>query len=513
MKNRFTFLMAFCLMAMSSFSQVVDIASGFDNPVGVALGGNTLFVSEYYGNKVSSIDISQTNPIATTFVSGIFNPTGLLLNGNDLYVNSASSGSTYKIDLTQPTPTVEVFVSNIPGAEGLLLAGDDLYISYMWGAGGIKKVNINNPATVTDVISGCEVGGMVIKGNELYFAESLSGTRVKKFTLGVPNPTAVTVVSNLSGPNGLTLNGNFLYISEANGTRILRIDITETNPTPEAIVTGLSKPSLTVFDGIDMYFSQELVGKVSKLAIANPSFSNIGNICANAVPTDLGGASPTGGSYSGPGVTNNGNGETFAFNPAAAGGPGTYTVTYTAINGSTATSTLTVVAPPTVTINLPMDTFYMTQAMPQMGINGGGTPAGGVYSDPYAEINDDGNGMTFSFNGNVTVNLDNTIKYTYTAANGCTNTAQQNIWVSGQPSAVHDLSSLQVVVAPNPTSGMVEIQGIQPEAIKVVDSLGRLVLSQKGSQQVDLSHLPSGMYTLLVGLGNGEWGSAKVVKE
>lgn len=406
-------------MAMSSFSQVVDVASGFFTPVGVALGGNTLYVSEFDGNKISSIDITQMNPTPSTVVSGISGPTGLFLNGTDLYVNSQFSNTTYKVDLTQPTPTAAVFASNIPSAEGLLLAGDELYISYKGGAGGIKKVNINNPGTVTDVISGCDVGGMVIKNNELYFAESIDGTRVKKFTLGVPNPTPVTVVSNLSGPNGLTLNGNFLYISEAGsgGSRILRIDITETTPTPEVIVMGLSRPSLTVFDGLEMYFSQEGGGKVSKLAIVNPSFSNIGNICTNAIPADLGGASPTGGTYSGPGVTDDGNGETFTFDQNVAGGLGTYTVTYTLGNGNSATSSLTVVAPPTVTFSPPATVLLNagTQALTS------GTPAGGTYAGP---------GVTgSSFNPMAAGVGTHTITYTYTAANGCSGMASGTITV------------------------------------------------------------------------------------
>ncbi len=51
------------------------------------------------------------------------------------------------------------------------------------------------------------------------------------------------------------------------------------------------------------------------------------------VQTGLGGGSPAGGVYSGPGVTDDGNGMTYSFDPAAAGGVGTYTITYTYTNG------------------------------------------------------------------------------------------------------------------------------------------------------------------------------------
>ncbi len=58
-----------------------------------------------------------------------------------------------------------------------------------------------------------------------------------------------------------------------------------------------------------------------------PSFTALADLCIDAgVQTGLSGASPTGGTYSGPGVTDNGNG-TYSFDPSAATA-GTHTLTY-----------------------------------------------------------------------------------------------------------------------------------------------------------------------------------------
>ena len=58
------------------------------------------------------------------------------------------------------------------------------------------------------------------------------------------------------------------------------------------------------------------------------SLSVLEEVCASSdVLTDLGGGTPSGGIYSGPGVTDNGNGSTFTFDPAAAG-IGVHTITY-----------------------------------------------------------------------------------------------------------------------------------------------------------------------------------------
>jgi hypothetical protein len=355
-------------------------------------------------------------------VFNISKPTGLLINGTTLYVNSENNSKTYKVDLTQGTPTPVEFVAGIPGAEGLLLNGTDLYISYKYSGGGIKKVNINDPTTLTNVITNCPAGGMVIKNNELFFGESINGSRVKKFNLTTPNPVPTVVLENLLGPNGLTLNGNFVYVSEAGpgGQRIVRFDVTQSVPVVETVVSGLSSPSLAVFDGLDMYFSQEVNGKVSKLVVNTPVFNSL-IYCTGSNNANLGGASPTGGTYSGPNITNNGNGETFTFT----GGVGTYTVTYTLTNGATVTAALAAVNPPSVSVTAPAPVNL--SAGVQMGWTGG-TPMGGIYSGP--GITDNGNGISYNFDPAAAGLGTHTLTYTYTAVNGCGASATATVTVT-----------------------------------------------------------------------------------
>ncbi len=74
-------------------------------------------------------------------------------------------------------------------------------------------------------------------------------------------------------------------------------------------------------------FSQ---GVANILNLPNVTFTVPEDIFEDAgVQTGLGGGMPTGGIYSGPGVTDDGNGMTFSFDPAVAGGVGNYTITYT----------------------------------------------------------------------------------------------------------------------------------------------------------------------------------------
>ncbi|MEL6658244.1 MAG: hypothetical protein AAFR36_17420, partial [Bacteroidota bacterium] len=118
-------------------------------------------------------------------------------------------------------------------------------------------------------------------------------------------------------------------------------------------------------------------------------------ICLNdPVLADQSGGAPLGGTYTGPGVTDNGDG-TFDFDPAAAG-VGLHIITYTLVDGNSCSSSASVALQ---VFDLPEVNFT---ALDDLCVNdevqtelGGGTPAGGVYSGP--GVTDDGNGLTYSF--------------------------------------------------------------------------------------------------------------------
>ncbi len=400
--------MAFCLLASTAYAQLVDVVTGLDFPYGLALDGNDLYISQALANKISKIDISLPNPpivdVATVSV-----PLALFLDGDELYFSEELSGIIGKINISQPNPMPTVVVTGLQTPTGLLKMGNILYItdqstSILY----YTDLSLPNPSPV-QLLAGFNIPtAMVFKDSVLYVAE-FGGARISSVDLKQTPLVRNTFVSGIASPVGMTLNGNFLYIAGA--SQVVKVDINQPNPSATVVVGGLSSARQVAFDGIDMYIAQvgggqAGQGKISKLEIAQPVFSALGTICANALPANLGGASPTGGTYSGPGVTDNGDGETFSFNPAAAGGAGTYTITYTATNGNTAT--LTVAEAPVVSWSggtlAPLDLGTVPLAV--------GSPAGGTYS---------GSGVLLGnmFNTYLAGVGMHPLTYTYTAANGC----------------------------------------------------------------------------------------------
>ncbi len=229
----------------------------------------------------------------------------------------------------------------------------------------------------------------------------------------------------------------------------------------------------------------------------------------------LGGGTPEGGIYSGPGVMDDGNGETFTFDPATAGvGVHTITYSYSSAAGcsSSGSNTIEVFDLPAVSLDL-ADTLLMTQASPLTGL-GGGFPLGGTYTSNFPdEMMDDGNGETFSFTDQIFIGDFIQIIYTYTDANGCSNTATHNVFIGDSTTSTDELEELPFKIYPNPTTGLISLQDIEADEIKVYDRIGRLVNSfSNPGNTIDLTDQIPGMYILIIQADEKHY-AAKIIKE
>ena len=143
--------------------------------------------------------------------------------------------------------------------------------------------------------------------------------------------------------------------------------------------------------------------------------------CLNASAFALSGGTPTGGIYTGPGVSGNN------FTPALAG-TGLKTLTYTYTNPSTGCSASVT---NTVFVNV-LETIIWSNVLVPQCINStsyiltGGSPSGGTYSG----IGVIGNNFNASLAGVGT----HTLTYSYTDLNGCTNSTTNSITVNILPS-------------------------------------------------------------------------------
>lgn len=334
MKKLYTLLTFLCFAAFTLTAQTTtEVVGGASGAKGLALKGNDLYVAAVSAGKVYKIDITAPTPMLEEVVS-LTSPNGLAFKEDDLYITTSSGIS--KVDLTAPTPTAV----NVISATNLgypLVIGDELYYCNQ-PSNQVEKINLleSTPSPTVVVSEVSYPGGLAQKGDQLYIV-SLNSNSIFAINLNDTSPTLETIVSGLNAPLGLAINGSFLYTSVWGGLN--QIDLNAENPTGVSVSgVSLGSPQDVLFNAGIMYITNG--SSVYKIEGLTPSFTLPENVCADGATVSLGGASPTGGVYSGTGVTDDGNGETFTFDFAGQGA-GTYTVTYT-LNGASNTADFTI---------------------------------------------------------------------------------------------------------------------------------------------------------------------------
>ena len=196
----------------------------------------------------------------------------------------------------------------------------------------------------------------------------------------------LTVYEGTSG--SVTTENTIVYGPAATISNSLTIGdiITASNPDLCLIFVINSIPTgLTCQDGFDT----PLEVCSESLAVATVTFTALADLCVNAgVQTGLSGGSPTGGIYSGTGVTDDGNGMTYSFDPAVAG-VDVHSLTYTNVGSASDDIEVLALVSPTFTALADL----CIDAGVQTGL-GSAAPAGGVYSG--SGVTDNGNG-TYDF--------------------------------------------------------------------------------------------------------------------
>ena len=217
-------------------------------------------------------------------------------------------------------------------------------------------------------------------------------------------------------------------------------------------VAGTGNHVLTYTYSDSLGCSASANSTINVIALPTASLAAFNSICEDSTPFGLSGGTPSGGTYSGTGVSGG------VFNPAVAGA-GTHTITYTVTTGpgcaDSATSNITVNPLPTVTFGALGD---VCQASPAFALTGG-SPTGGTYSGIGVSL-----GM---FDPGATGPGMFPITYTYTDSNGCSNTANQiqtvldSITITLNPLAdICENDSAVILTGGNPLGGVFSGTGV-----------------------------------------------------
>ncbi|MBI3502626.1 MAG: right-handed parallel beta-helix repeat-containing protein [Bacteroidetes bacterium] len=177
---------------------------------------------------------------------------------------------------------------------------------------------------------------------------------------------------------------------------------------------------------------------------------------------------------------------------------GTYNDTLQTVNGcdSVIVTALTINSLPSVSLSLNPDTVCISSGAYALT---GGSPNGGIYS---------GAGVSAgNFNPSMAGNGLHNIIYTYTDANNCTNSDTAHVFVDLCTGVQTYFNSEEIIISPNPTTGIFTIQFADPStllkvtAVEITNLLGEKIYSSvinSSKSEIDLSKTSKGIYFIKV---------------
>ncbi|MBA3901008.1 MAG: hypothetical protein H0X62_12510, partial [Bacteroidetes bacterium] len=344
----------------------------FENTVIPTAGGSDIFIAKL-NDFVTDFEVSSTSLCAGASFYGVFYGIEFNSNNNFTLELSDSSGSFLN-------PTI---VGSLAGT-----LGDTIYgiipFSIATGQNYRLRVKSSSPEAigreVNIIITAIPIAQVSYTGNTVF----CQGGNLQLTAQQEP------------GFNYQWLrNGNF--ISNA------------TNSSYTASQSGMYV--IRVSNSCDTVFSVPV--EVIVHPLPNVTISPFNSVCLNEAPFALSGGTPSGGIYSGPGVSFPNN-----FNPSAAGtGFRNITYTFTDQNGCTnsANRNIQVMSIPSVSLAIPSQICLQDTAL----LLDGGNPKGGTFS---------GTGVSGNyFEPAIAGEGDHLITYVYTNSSGCSDTAALSI--------------------------------------------------------------------------------------
>jgi glucose/arabinose dehydrogenase len=322
--------------------------------------------------------------------------------------------------------------------------------------GNVYVTNLNNGNVRKIVSNDCTPTAFVAEEDTV---------RVCADSIRLESPFAPAQVYSWTTPSGTT-SGNSVWVTQSGWVNLTVINQSACLNKDSAYIEILGAPPIPTITGIDPVY------------------------CGNQAINDTLIGSPSGGIFSGPGISGN------VFNPVAAG-VGQFNINYLFTDSnlckSSSSQVLTVAAPPATSIS-GLDTIYCSNLSPADTIIG--LPSGGIFS---------GTGMSSNvFNPAGIANGSYVITYQYVDSNNCTGSSSQNVAVEFCSGITQPTSSGLQISNFSTSAGNLEI-GIKcsfnsATEYQVTDYMGRIMASGKlflkeGEQRINVPvKTDSGIY-------------------
>ncbi len=226
-----------------------NFITGLSSPQGLLLSGNSLFVTNFFGNgsvgNVGTYNATTGTANNASLVTGLDGTDSVALFGNNLFVSNIG-GTIGEYNATTGAAINANFITGIGNPQGIALFGSNLLIAD----------SNSNRVLEYDALTGILINGnfitglngpsmLAVMGNSLFvsnFGTGTDGTVGKyKATTGAAI-NAAFIPSGLNAPDGLAVAGNKLYVVNFGGGTVGEYDATTGAAINASLITGLNQP-------------------------------------------------------------------------------------------------------------------------------------------------------------------------------------------------------------------------------------------------------------------------------
>ncbi len=268
MKKSIIFLLVVFLFSNIATNAQVTEVFNVTGPWGITVKDDVIYVGSNTESIVYKKDLMDTSVDPQTYVQGINGASALTTIGDTLYIGERNGNKVSTYLLTEAGGEASACQGFEFPPVGLGSKDGVLYIAEREG----------NKITTVDMNLGCGSGfstvvneidqayGLTLNGEILYGSDA-NGGLVFSFDLSDPNPVKETILDGLDTPAGLYVIDNTLYIAEFGGNRVAKVDNIGAEQTVEYIQTGDGPLGLAADSSGNIYVSEFNENRVSTFSI------------------------------------------------------------------------------------------------------------------------------------------------------------------------------------------------------------------------------------------------------
>ncbi len=192
-----------------------SLVTGLSGPIGIAVSGNDLFVTNGNNGTIGEYDANTGATINASLITGLSGPIGIAISGSDLFVTNANNGTIGEYTTSGATINASL-ITTVHEPWGIAVSGADLFIGDAY-TGTVGEYEATTGAAINaSLVTGLNGPvSVAVSGNDLFVTDYGPGSAIGEYTTSgvVINASLVRGLDSLA----IAVSGDDLFVTVGGG--------------------------------------------------------------------------------------------------------------------------------------------------------------------------------------------------------------------------------------------------------------------------------------------------------